>query len=439
MSEVPTPQPDSPPGGPSRSAPARPWRHPILFPLPGRRLPLRLHPGRVHALVEGLPAGVRDPDFEKILGEIDGRPPYGGNRVQVFTGGGEAFAAMHTAIEAAEREILLESYIFTDDATGYRVRNALVAAARRGIQVRVVVDAVGSAATRRSFWTDLEEQGVQVRQFHPLSPPLFRHPFRDHRKILVVDRSIAFTGGMNIADEYGSSWFSRNGSTWRDSHVEVRGPAAWELTVVFAEAWEQSGGEPFEIGPLRDEPAKSGSRVLVLESSPNRGHAESAAVFAAIIAAARRSVWITNAYFAPKRTAVESLGRAAERGVDVRLLLPGRSDVPVVRHAGHGFFTDLLRRGVKIFEYQASMLHAKSLVVDGYVSMVGSTNLDFRSFTFNGECNLVVLDEQVAAELEGAFTADLAEAAAIEPGRWYRRHLSHRVLDWLARRLSPLL
>ncbi|HSF42371.1 MAG TPA: phospholipase D-like domain-containing protein, partial [Thermoanaerobaculia bacterium] len=184
---------------------------------------------------------------------------------------------------------------------------------------------------------------------------------------------------------------------------------------------------------------EAGARILVLDSRPGRGHAESAAVLAALVGAARRTVWITNAYFAPGRTAVDVLGEAAGRGIDVRLLLPGWTDVPLLRHAAHGYYTDLLARGVRIFEYRGHVLHAKSLVADGYASVVGSTNLDFRSFVFNAECNLVILDRATGATMEEIFRQDLAASEEILPAAWRRRPLPHRLGDRMARWLSPVL
>src|SRR3954451_10769795 len=237
---------------------------------------------------------------------------------------------------------------------------------------------------------------------------------------------------MNIGEEYGS-WRRRRakpGETWRDTHVRVHGPAAWEMAVVFSEGWVHAGGSRFEIDPLPGEAVEApGVRVLVLDSQPKRGQAESAAVMAAIAAAARRSLWITNAYFAPGRRAVEILGEAAARGVDVRLLLPGMSDVPIARHAGHGYFGALLERGVRIFEYQPAILHAKTLVADGLVSVVGSTNLDFRSFLFNAECDLLMLCPITAATLEKAFLNDLNDAEEIKREDWDRRPLLKRIGD----------
>lgn len=422
----------------AKPPPSHRWL-PRVSPWPGRRLPMRYRARRVHKIAGTLHDGLFDPGFEELLGKIDGRRPYAGNQVEIFVRGAEAFAAMHRALDEAQREILLESYIFQDDKTGQGVGAALERASARGVCVKVVVDAVGSATTRGAFWQRLVASGIEVRFFHPLLSHFLHHPFRDHRKILVVDRELAFTGGMNIADEYGSSRRHDVEGPWRDSHVRAQGPVAWELAVVFAECWHQAGGSPLEIPPLSPPTQCDGSSILVLDSRPNRGHAESAAVFAAIVAAARQSVLVTNAYFAPKRIAIDVLGRAAKRGVRVALLLPGRTDVPLVRHAGHGFFGALLAQGVEIHEYQPAVLHAKSLVADGYVSMVGSTNLDFRSFTFNGECNLVVLDREVGAKMATAFAEDLRQSERIQAEVWARRPLAHRVGDRLARLLSPLL
>jgi cardiolipin synthase len=359
----------------------------------------------------------------------------------VFHRGQEAFQFMQRAIESARHEILLESYIFKDDATGWEMLELLGQASARGVAVRVLADAFGSLWTRSGFWREMRSRGCEVRLFHPLFPYFWYQFLRDHRKILVVDRSVAFTGGMNIGEEYGSPRARKHARAWRDAHARVEGPAAWELALVFSEAWHRAGGTPLEIPSLVVDDAEpvAGASVLVLDSRPLRGHEESASVLSAIVGAARRSVFITNAYFAPRPVAVDVLGDAARRGVDVRLLLPGASDVPIIRHAGHGYFDSLLARGVRIFEYGAAVLHAKTLVADGFVSVVGSTNLDFRSFRFNAECNLVVLDEATGTGMTAAFEEDLAHSEEIRGEHWRRRALGHRLGDALARSLSPLL
>lgn len=411
---------------------------PVPRPRDGHVLPPELAPFRVAELARRLPLGVRDPGFENLLRRIDRAPLLPGRNIVPFFRGAEAFAAMREAVARARSEVLLESYIFKDDRIGRELASDLAAAARRGAAVRVLADAFGSSATRREFWAGLERDGVEVRLFHPLFTHLWYQAYRDHRKILVVDRSVAFTGGMNVGDEYGA--VDGGGvDVWRDTHVRVEGPTAWEMAVVFAEGWLRAGGTPFTIPPLEPVTSADGSPVLVLDSRPGRGHRESASVLAAIIGAARRYVWITNSYFAPKMGMVRLLGDAASRGVEVRLLLPGKSDVPIVRHAGHGFFAGCLRRGIAIDEYQASILHAKSLVADDYVSVIGSTNMDYRSFHWNAECNLLALDEATAGRLRTAFEDDLRLSRPIRLEEWRSRPVLHRVGDALARCLTPVL
>ena len=411
------------------------WR-PILRPAAGRKLPPELRAEAVGKIAGTLPDGLRDPGFPILLRRIEQGPIFGGNRVRVYFRGPETFEAMCASIDAARAEALVESYIFKDDATGRGFLETLARAVGRGVRVRVLADAFGSIATRRAFWKEMRARGVEVRLFNPLFPHLLTQPFRDHRKILVVDGVTGFTGGMNIGNEYGSS-LSSHGGPWRDTHVEVEGPAAWAMATVFTEAWLAAGGSPVELRPLA--PETGGVPILVLDSRPGRGHGETASVLAAIVAAARERLWITNAYFAPRRRAVRVLGEAARRGLDVRILLPGVSDVPLVRHAGHGYYAALLESGVRVFEYQAAVLHAKTLAADDCLSVVGSTNLDFRSFHFNAECNLVILDPSTTRAFCEAYEADLSRSVEITPAVWARRTLLHRMGDALARSLGPFL
>ncbi len=412
-----------------------------LRPRAGRRLPRPLTPRRVGFTARARLSGLHDPRLPDFVSEIDDCAPiHRGNRVRLFTAGEEAMAAMLEAIAGARREVLCEAYIFLDDETGRAFRDALCAAAGRGVRTCVLADAFGSFATGSGFWREMEEGGVEVKLFHRLFEHLWWHPFRDHRKILTADRRIAFTGGMNIADEYaGSSGLKRREERMRDTHLEIAGPAAVEMAAVFAEGWQRAGGDPLPPGPGPEIPAGGGASIHVLDSRPGRGYMETAAVLAAVVGLASERLWLTNGYFAPGRLAVRLLAAAARRGVDVRLILPGRTDVPLVRHAGHGFYRTLLASGVRIFEYQPSILHAKTLTADGLLSIVGSTNLDARSFQFNAECNAVVIDEPLAAEMEAAFERDLAACEEIRLAEWRRRGRLHRLGDRAARWLSPLL
>ncbi|MGH9379934.1 MAG: phospholipase D-like domain-containing protein [Thermoanaerobaculia bacterium] len=422
-----------------------------LRPHPGHRLPAVLAAGRIADHVRAEDLTLEDPRFRDLLATIDGDAPiHRGNRVRLHVDGADAMAAMLAAVAGAARELLVESYIFRDDSTGRRLQSALIAAHRRGVAVRVLADAFGSFSTRSRFWRDLCAAGVETRLFHRLSLRFWLQPLRDHRKLLVADRRLAFTGGMNIGDEYGSSRRHR-ADAWRDTQVEVEGAAAAELAAVFSEGWEGAGGEPLveESGdacPARLTPPttdgstdESGASVLVQDSRPFRGHRETAAALAAILAAAGRRVWITNSYFVPGPRAAGLLAATARRGIDVRLLLPGPTDLPFVRHAGHASFTHLLRSGVRIHEYRPTVLHAKTLVADASVSVVGSTNLDLRSFRYNGECNLVIFDAPTAERLALQFERDLTESRTLELDSWRHRPLAHRAGDTLAGFTRPLL
>lgn len=408
-----------------------------LRPRAGRILPSELCAERVGHLAEALPLGVRDAGFERLVGRIDTGPIHHGNQVQLFFRGEEAFASVRQAIETATEEILLETYILRDDATGRKLLGLLGAAAARGVKVRVLADAYGSWTTKGAFWREMQGLGIEARLFRPFWSHLRRFLFRDHRKIIAIDRRISFTGGMNVANEYGSSRHNQAAS-WRDTHMRAEGPTAWEMALVFGEGWERAGGAPLHLPPLAPTDA-NGARTLVLDSRPGRGHRETAAVLAALVAASRKRLWITNSYFAPNRMAVRLLGRAAQRGVDVRLLLQGPTDMPLVRHAGHGNFPDLLASGVRLFEYQSAILHAKTLVVDDYVSVVGSSNLDFRSFYFNAECNVLILDDATGRTMAKTFEEDLGQSLEMRLEDWNHRPLAHRLGDTFARCLSPLL
>lgn len=409
----------------------------LVRPREGRRLPPELKPRRVGALARQFARGVRDPLFRQLLQRIDQAPVHPGNKIDLFFDGGAAFESMLHSIRAAQQEVLLQSYILQDDRIGDALATAMSEAAARGVTVRLLADAFGSSRTRIAYWKRLKRSGVKARLINNLMPALwYGKAYRDHRKILVVDRSVAFTGGMNLGEEYAGTDAQ---VVWRDTHARIEGPAAWEMAVVFAEGWGWSRGAPFQIDPSPVMPSGVGSDVLVLDSRPLRGHDETASALAATIGAARESAWITNAYFAPRPFTVDLLAEAAQRGVDVRLLLPGPTDVPVVRHAGHGYFEALLAAGIRIFEYQPRVLHAKTLVVDRHVAMVGSTNIDFRSFHFNAECNALVLDDAVGTTLALQFERDLVDAQEITPAAWLGRAWPHRVGDALAKRLAFLL
>ncbi len=435
---------------------------------------------RAWTVASGLSAGVRDPAFMTLVQRIEQSVVHSAPPVTLLVDGAQAFAAVLKEIAAAGEEILLETYILRDDRIGTQVQQALIAAVRRGVRVYVLVDAIGSASTSATFWAALEGEGVLVRQFHRFWHLPFEALRRDHRKIIVIDRHVVFTGGMNIGEEYGSSIRAHTAGAWRDSFMRVEGSVAHELAAVFAEGWDRAQGPSLpgleyvswsdgivvpplfrmrafgaralrarmkrRLGLRRDR--KRGRRVaraedssdtderavLVLDSRPGRGQREMMAIMAALVGGARQRLWITTPYFAPPTKALRLLMRAARRGVDVRLLLPGPlADVPLARHAAHGVYGALLASGVRLYEYQAATLHAKTVVVDSYASVIGSSNLDFRSFWLNAECNLLMFDDDCARQLEASFLEDLNASAEILPAEWSGRTIGHQLYDMAAR------
>jgi cardiolipin synthase len=395
---------------------------------------------------------VRDAAFRALVHAATRGPIHPVPPVCTFRDGSAAFAAMQQAMADAREEILLETYILRDDRLGVAVREALAAAVARGVQVSVLADALGSWATRDAFWHAMTSAGVTVRFFHRLwHHPLSAHR-RDHRKLLVVDRAVAFTGGMNIGEEYGSS-LQHRADAFRDTLVRLTGPVVHELAGVFAEGWDRAGGPVLpglertswtariiqRWGPhgerrsARQGMDPSDGGLFVLDSRPGRGQRAMARVLAALIDGAREQLWITTPYFAPPRRAVRRLVAAAQRGVEVRLLLPGeRTDVPIVRHAAHGTYARLLRGGVRIFEYQQAVLHAKTLVADGHAVLVGSSNLDLRSLRHNAECNVLLLDDGWGSALTADMVHDLEGSAEVTPAIWQQYGRWHRLVDRVA-------
>ena len=250
-----------------------------LRPWPGRRLPRDLRPGAVAQQAAAFPGGLRDPQLATLLTRIDTGRFHRPTRVEVFFEGHLTFRAAFAAIDAAEHEVLLESYIIRDDSTGRAALEALARATARGVVVKVLVDAWGSWATRSAFWEEMRRRGIAVRLFHPLWAHWRRRANRDHRKILVVDRQVAFLGGMNVADEYGSSWGSSRETTsdenWRDTHARLEGSVARELAAVFQEGWTRAGGKPFDLGLEPEAPGvAAGARALVVDTRAGRGQRE---------------------------------------------------------------------------------------------------------------------------------------------------------------------
>lgn len=363
-----------------------------------------------------------------------------GNRVDVLEGGPAAYAAIGEAIDAAERHVHAEYYLIRPDKTGRWFLDKLMGAASRGVAVRLLCDGWGCFALPRTWVKQLRQQGVQVTFFFPLSSMLLQPvSLRNHRKIVVVDGTVAFTGGINIGDEYLGQLHSVG--AWRDTHIRIHGPAAASLQSVFLRDWYFSTRERPEresFFPPAGEPMGE-AYASILTSGPDTDSEAIHRVFFGAIAGARERVFITTPYFVPDRALVVALQMAALQGVEVRIILPSRSNHVVTFHAGRSYYEELIEAGVHIHEYGPGMIHAKMMVVDGVLALVGSANMDLRSFRLNFEVHALIGDGYTARALERSFTADLAQTKEVSLEAWRARSLGSRVAEGAARLVSPLL
>lgn len=356
---------------------------------------------------------------EQALSRASGAPLVAGNRVRILEDAEGNFPVWLEAIAGATRVIYLENYIFEEDDVGRRFADALAERARAGVHVRLIRDWLGTrSGASRGFWRRLEAAGVEVRCFNPLnlaSP--FGWVMRDHRKMIAIDGQVAFVTGLCISQR----WMGNPGRRvppWRDTGLEIRGPAVFDVEQAFAELWETMG-EPIPIDQLataRSELEPAGDVALrVVAGTPS-----TAGLFRLdqlVAAIARRSLWLTDAYFVGVTPYVQALRAAARDGVDVRLLVPNATDLPLVRSMSRAGYRALLDAGVRIFEWNGSMLHAKTAVVDGRWSRVGSSNLNLASFIGNYELDVAVEDEGVAQEMEDMYLRDLDNSTEIRLAR----------------------
>jgi cardiolipin synthase len=372
-----------------------------------------------------------------------GTPLTAGNGTKILLDGPNAYESMFDAIEGARDHVHLESYIFDDVETSRRLSDLLTRKAREGVQVRVIYDSVGSRKTPASFLASLEQAGVTLCEFNPVNPLRARLLFinnRDHRKILVVDGKVAFTGGINFDGVYmsGSGLGSRKMPTlddgWRDTHLRLEGPAVPELQKLFLSTWEKQNCRALEArNPYPTQAARGDMVVSVIGSSPDGKMSSMYLTLIAAFAYAERSIHLSVAYFVPDPNTLMALKAAAARGVDVKVLLPGFTDSWLAFHAGRSFYEELLEAGVKLYEYQGGVFHAKTAVVDGVWSTIGSSNVDWRSFCYNDEVNAVVVGQGFAAEMERVFDSDLREAAEVTRERWAGRDAYARMSEYTAR------
>lgn len=409
----------------------------------------RLSSARVRHTLEALflrrgRSSLPDGSVIELVSRMTKSPPSLCNSVKLLTSNTAAFATKHAALVSAKRSVWAEYYIIEDDETGRRFLEDLTELARSGIDVRLLYDAVGSGKINKKRIAELLRAGGRCEAFLPVNPLKRRWSIhlRNHRKILVIDGERAFTGGMNVGNEY-SGFFRRKkrARPWRDTHLSLEGSAAHDLACIFAEDWTFTTGERLLPDPVRpaDAGCVTGPLVSILPSGPDQRRNVSSYAYFAGISSARERVFLTSPYFVPDEATVRALETSALRGVDVRLLVPSQSDVPVASAAAWSFFPSLLEAGVKIYTYGASVLHAKTMVVDGCWGVVGSANLDIRSFAYNFEAGALIHDEAFAREMETVFLSDLESSQEITLREWYSRPKSWRLKVSLARLVSPLL
>jgi cardiolipin synthase len=412
-----------------------------------RRLRAQQAIGRPAASVDAITlsdsAVLRDITGIVRIGEAaDKARPSLATRVQLLIDGKRTFDALLEAVRSARHHVHVLYYIYEPDQTGTALRDALIERAQAGVQVRVLVDAVGSvdALGDGAFFAPLREAGGEVAAFNPLRlATLWARVlnFRNHRKIVVVDGRIGFTGGINVTDEENEQ---HHPSAWRDTHLRLEGPVVDQLQLVFLEDWYWTTRRALNAPELfYDGDAVKGTLVQVLDSGPDKPFEPIRTAYFAAINAAVHRVLLTTAYFVPDEPMLLALRSAALRGVDVRVLLPSKSDSRTVSAAARSYYDSLMAAGVRIYEYQPRMLHAKTLVVDDWFAAVGTANFDNRSFRLNFEVSALVFGPELAGELGRQFELDLEQAKHITATSRVRLPFGPRLFEATARVLSPLL
>jgi cardiolipin synthase len=390
-----------------------------------------------------IPHDFRITDATFLPSALPEGPVTTGNRITILNNGDGIFPPMLAAIAGAQKTVNFEAYIFYSDEVGTRFRDAFIERASKGVQVRVLLDAVGSPGRKlKASDVDLmKKAGCRVEFFHPRKPwKIWVLNNRNHRRVLVVDGKVGFTGGVGFADAWAGN--ADSPEHWREVQVEVEGPAVRGLQRAFQENWSEVTGEPLvgaEFFP--DLPPAGTISAAVVPSSSLAAMSGAERVYAVSIAAAAKEIWIGNSYFVPDDESTRLLVAAVKRGVDVRVIVPTdeQSDVPATKAAGRAWFGPMLRGGVKIFEYEPTMFHPKTMVVDGIFSTVGTANFDDRSFHLNEEINVFVYDTGFAAQMRESFQRDLERSREYTLAMWNARPVSKRITEWLIKPFRPLL
>jgi cardiolipin synthase A/B len=395
---------------------------------------------RVHPHVRLPNLVLAEPSFYPTLEAYAQAPIVGGNRIDLLLNGNEIFPAMLDAIRAAEKTITYAQYIWEDGPVSESIAEAFAGRCRAGVTANILLDGFGALQMPPALWDMLQDAGCHIVSFRPLGPLTVRKANnRNHRRILVVDGVVGFTGGSGLT----SQWMGDGATSghWRETDVRVEGPVVEYLQGAFAENWLEAtgvvlGGEEFFPRPQL---SKGQAFAQVIRGSPSGGSFGIYTTLLLAISSARRTIHLSNPYFLPDATMLDALVQAVHRKVKVVVLVPGLIDHQIVRQAGKRHYGDLIRAGAEIFEYMPALLHAKTLVIDGIWSTIGSTNLDNRSLALNDELNLVVYDREFAGRLERVFADDLSRSRRVTYEAWRRRPLTDRLIELLILPIRDLL
>jgi cardiolipin synthase len=389
---------------------------------------------------EPAPVGGAEDRLRRIMEGVIGVPATQGNQIDVLRNGDQIFPAMLDAIDAAEHTVDLLTFVYWAGSIGSEVAHRLSAAARRGVRVRVLLDSFGARSIEQALLADMDDAGVVVRWFRPLRwvrPGQLDH--RTHRKVMIVDESIGFTGGVGIADEWLGD--ARDEREWRDTHFRVVGPAVDGLRAAFLDNWTETDDclLDVEVDRFPPQPQPGTAVVQCVRGAAEVGLSDIATMYRALLQIAERSVRITTAYFVPDEQLLVRLCDAADRGVRVEVLLPGpHADKRFAQLGSEAVYHRLLEHGVEIWNFQPSMLHAKVMTVDGVLADIGSANFNGRSVRCDEEINLVVLDRGLVDVLDRHFDEDLARSEPIDLARWARRSVRQRIVERVVSPIRPV-
>ncbi|MED4227368.1 cardiolipin synthase [Neobacillus cucumis] len=394
----------------------------------------------------------RSQEKNKLMGEHQGKlfrlahklgnsPISFDTYTKILTNGDETFQHITDQLKRARHHIHLEYYIVRHDKIGQEIKNLLIQKANEGVKIRFLYDAVGSWQLSKHYINDLRNAGIEVVTFGPVRLPFLNNKFnfRNHRKIIVIDGTIGFVGGLNIGDEY----LSRNKDIgfWRDTHLMLKGEAVRTLQLIFLQDWYYMTNHSFltaeYLSPQIDNQRHGG--VQLIAGGPDNEWSVIKNIFFSMIASAEKSVWIASPYFIPDEDIFSAIKVAALSGIDVRLLVPNRPDKRIVFHASRSYFPELLEAGVKVFEYQRGFMHSKIVIVDNELASIGTSNMDMRSFHLNFEVNAFLYKTVSTEKLVEEYNNDLQYAKQLDLETFQQRHIGFRILESTARLLSPLL